>query len=187
MLDVKKAGALIHPNATVGPARVGDGSRIWQYASVIRDAVIGDDCTIGAGATIDGATLGDRCLVQSGARIYAGTVIGDDVFIGPNAVFANDLWPETDKLGFYPECFCDEKQAILVGNGASIGAGAVILPGVCIGHNATVAAGCVVERNVPDNMILRRGGYLAAIPTDRHDRRMRFAVADDRTLVDRNG
>lgn len=178
--------ASIHPDATVANARVGAGSKIWQHASVIRGAVIGEDCSVGAGATIDGALIGDRCLIQSGARIYAGTVIGSDVFVGPNSVFCNDMWPECDKAGFDPDLFAKGKRAILVGNRAVICAGVQIVPGVCIGHGAMVAAGCRVERNVPDNMILRPGGYLSEIPADRRERRMRFAIPDARTLVEAN-
>jgi acetyltransferase-like isoleucine patch superfamily enzyme len=41
-----------------------------------------------------------------------------------------------------------------VGRGASIGAGAVILPGVRIGERAMVGAGAVVTRDVPSDVVV---------------------------------
>ena len=43
---------------------------------------------------------------------------------------------------------------IHIGRNVWIGAGAMILPGVTIGENAIIAAGAVVNRDVPANMIV---------------------------------
>jgi acetyltransferase-like isoleucine patch superfamily enzyme len=67
--------------------------------------------------------------------------VGNDVFIGPNATFTNDLFPRSKK---YP----DKYLKTTIGDGASIGAGAVILPGLSIGAGALVAAGAVVTKSV---------------------------------------
>ncbi|QNJ24560.1 lipopolysaccharides biosynthesis acetyltransferase [Synechococcus sp. SYN20] len=66
----------------------------------------------------------------------------DDVFIGPNVTFTNDLFPRSQH---YPRAFLQTH----VKAGASIGGGAVILPGLTIGENAMVGAGSVVTKSVP--------------------------------------
>jgi acetyltransferase-like isoleucine patch superfamily enzyme len=66
--------------------------------------------------------------------------IGDDVFIGPNATFTNDRFPRS-KLDY-------KIEQTVIEAGASIGAGAVVLPGIRIGARALVGAGSVVTRDV---------------------------------------
>jgi UDP-2-acetamido-3-amino-2,3-dideoxy-glucuronate N-acetyltransferase len=77
-------GPAIHEKAHVDKdCSFGDGTWVWQFASVIRGAVIGQRCSIGAQAIVDKAKLGDCVLVGHGASIHPGTVIENDVFIGP--------------------------------------------------------------------------------------------------------
>lgn len=136
---------------------LGDGCQIWQFASIIRGAVLGADCVIGAGAMIDGARLGDRCHVGAGAILVPGVSIGSDVFIGPGAIFCNDAWPSVDKACFdLDELLRGDRIVIRVEDGASIGAGAIILPGVTIGKGAMVGAGAVVSGELPDGWLWKR-------------------------------
>lgn len=141
---------------------IGVRTKIWQFASVIRNAQVGADCTIASGATIDGAKIGDRCIVSHNVLVPPGVLLQDDVFVGPNVVFCNDRRPAAHKKGFDPAVFRG-RWTVLVGNSVSVGSHAVVLPGVTIGHYAMVAAGAVVEKNVPENMLLKRDGTLAAI------------------------
>ena len=138
--------------------QIGANVNVWQFASVIRGAVIGADCTIAANAIVDGAKIGARCIVGHGAGIHPGAFLGDDVFVGPGAVLCNDAWPRTHKRGFDPSA-----QSVTVEDGASIGAGAVVLPGVRIGSGAMVAAGAVVTRDVPAKVLYTASGVVAAI------------------------
>jgi UDP-2-acetamido-3-amino-2,3-dideoxy-glucuronate N-acetyltransferase len=69
-------------------------------------------------------------------------VLEDDVFCGPNATFTNDKYPRS---GLHPSGY----PVTRVGRGASIGAGAVILPGITIGEEAMIGAGAVVTKDVP--------------------------------------
>jgi acetyltransferase-like isoleucine patch superfamily enzyme len=78
-------------------------------------------------------------------QLWDGLTVEDDVFIGPNVSFANDLYPRSGHRDFL-------RQNTLIGRGASIGAGAVILPGVRIGVGSMVGAGAVVTRDVPDGV-----------------------------------
>lgn len=109
--------------------------------SVLLDFTIGDDCTIHAPVWIgNNVIIGNRVKIQAFAFLPDGVEIGDDVFIGPHVCFTNDRNPPSDKW-----------EKTFVGNGASIGAGAVILPGVTIGENALIGAGSVVTKDVPSN------------------------------------
>lgn len=165
---------MIDPRACVDATVViGAGTKVWQFASVIRGAIIGLDCNIASCAIVDGAELGSRCLVGHGASIHPGAKLGDDVFVGPGVVICNDLWPETSKEGFE---LAAGRHTVIIGSGASIGANAVILPGVRIGAGAVVSAGATVTRNVPDGLLWRRNGYVSVVPSDRRTKRMRFAA-----------
>lgn len=138
----------IHPLADVSAELIGTGSRVWQYVVILPGATIGHECNICAHCLIEGdVIIGDRVTVKSGVQLWDGLRVGNDVFIGPNASFANDRFPRSRRR---PEKFL---QTILE-DGASIGAGAVILPGITIGANAMVAAGAVVTRSVPPNAVV---------------------------------
>ena len=51
---------------------LGEGTKVWQFASVIRGAVLGPNCVVGACANIDGARLGSGCRVGHGASLHPG-------------------------------------------------------------------------------------------------------------------
>ena len=134
--------AEIHPLADVGSSEIGEGTRIWQFAVILPGARIGRDCNICAHSFIEGGVVvGDRVTVKSGVFLWDGLVIEDDVFLGPNATFTNDAHPRSKERKTYP--------VTTIKRGASIGAGAVILPGLTIGEGAMIGAGAVVTRNVP--------------------------------------
>jgi len=76
-------------------------------------------------------------------------VIEDDVFLGPNAVFTNDLTPRAViKKG--PE----QLAPTVVLRGATIGANATIVCGITIGSHAFVGAGAVVVGDVPSYALM---------------------------------
>ena len=110
---------------------------------VLDGARIGRDCNLCAHTFVEGGvTIGDRVTLKSGVFLWDGLTVEDDVFIGPNATFTNDRQPRSRvRVPF---------EATVLKAGASIGAGAVILPGVTIGRGAMVGAGAVVTRSVPD-------------------------------------
>ena len=134
--------------ADVSAELIGAGSRVWQYVVILPGATIGHQCNICAHCLIEGdVVIGDRVTVKSGVQLWDGLRVGNDVFIGPNASFANDRFPRSRRR---PEKFLQT----MLEDGASIGAGAVILPGITIGANAMVAAGAVVTRSVPPNAVV---------------------------------
>lgn len=138
----------IHPLSDVQSKNIGEGTSIWQYAVVLAEAKIGDDCNICAHTFIENdVILGDRVTVKCGVFIWDGCRIGSDVFIGPNVTFTNDPFPRSKQ---YPVSF----SGVEVQSGASIGANATILPGVRIGKNSMVGAGSVVTKSVPDYAVV---------------------------------
>ena len=138
----------IHHLADVQSADIGDGTRIWQYCVVFAGAKIGKNCNVCAQVLIESdVVIGDNVTIKSGVQLWDGLRIGDNVFIGPNATFTNDLLPRSKK---YPEQFLQT----VIKTGASIGANATILPGVSVGEGAMIGAGAVVTRSVPPNAIV---------------------------------
>jgi len=169
------ASASKHPQACVDATGVdvGPRTRIWQFASVIRGARIGADCNIGSCAVIDGAIIGDKVAIGAGAMLFPGIVVKDRVFIGPGAVFCNDLWPSVSKEGFdLAQLQSGDLVTTVIEEGASVGAAATILPGVVIGAGAMIAAGAVVDHSVSANHLFRRDGVVVPIDGRRGRRRM---------------
>ena len=87
--------------------------------------------------------IGNRVTLKCGVYVWDGVTLEDDVFCGPNATFTNDRRPRS-------RIRPSEFPNTLVERDASIGAGAVILPGVTIGSGALIGAGAVVTRDVPE-------------------------------------
>lgn len=139
----------VHPQGICETDRIGDGTRIWAFSHVLPGAVLGADCNICDHVFIENqVVVGDRVTVKSGVQLWDGVSLGDDVFVGPNATFTNDRFPRSKQ---YQETVLTTR----VERGASIGANATILPGLTIGSEAMVAAGCVVTRDVPPKAIVR--------------------------------
>jgi acetyltransferase-like isoleucine patch superfamily enzyme len=138
----------IHPLADVQSHHVGEGTTIWQYVVVLGEARIGRECNINAHCLIENdVVMGNRVTVKCGVYLWDGLRIGDDVFIGPNATFTNDPFPRSKQ---YPDSF----PRTTIESGASIGAAAVILPGITVGAQAMVGAGAVVTRDVPPRALV---------------------------------
>jgi acetyltransferase-like isoleucine patch superfamily enzyme len=125
---------------------IGEGTVIRDYVNLY-GCKIGRDCKIAAYVEIQrGVTIGDRCKVEAFAFIPSGVTIEDEVFVGPHAVFTNDLHPRA--VGEW------EVVPTTVKKGASIGAGSVIVCGVTIGERAMVGAGSVVTKDVPPGVLV---------------------------------
>lgn len=170
--------ARIHHLAHVEDALVGARTRIWQFASVIRWARLGQECSIATCSIVDGARLGHRVIVSHGAFIDPGIEIGSDVFVGPGVKLCNDAWPRVDKTGFdMAALISGEFTTTRIENGASLGAGVIVLPGIVIGACAMIAAGAVVDKDVPSGALFKRDGSMVPIDQARVVRRMRRAAA----------
>lgn len=133
---------MIHPLSDVQSSKIGLTTRIWQFVVILPGAVIGEECNICSHCLIENnVVLGNRVTLKSGVQLWDGLRVEDDVFIGPNVTFTNDKKPRSK---IYPNEFAQT----VIGKGASIGAGAVILPGLTIGEGAMIGAGSVVTKDV---------------------------------------
>ncbi|MFP3464444.1 acyltransferase [Leifsonia sp. SIMBA_070] len=154
-------------------AVVGEGTKIWNLAQVRENATIGRSCIVGRGAYIGaGVTIGDNCKIQNLALVYEPASVGDGVFIGPAVVFTNDQYPRAVSPDGELKSASDwTPVGVTVLEGASIGARAVCVAPVTVGRWATVAAGAVVTKDVPDHALVvgvpaRRIGWVgrAGVP-----------------------
>lgn len=146
------AGTTIGKNAVIRSGTIlycdvvtGDDFQTGHNVMIRERTTIGNRVAVGTGTVIEGHTvIGNDVSIQSMVFIPTDTRIGDHVFIGPNAVLTNDRYPPTRIGGL---------KGPVIQNGAAIGANTTILPGICIGEGALVAAGSVVTRDVPDHML----------------------------------
>ena len=138
----------VHTLGLCESANVGAGSKIWAFAHVLPNAVIGRNANICDHVFVENdVVLGDDVTVKCGVQLWDGLRVGDSVFIGPNVTFTNDLYPRSKQ---YPGEFTQTH----ISNGASIGANATILAGITLGTNCMVGAGAVVTKSVPPNAIV---------------------------------
>jgi len=145
--------ARIVDSADVSPdAVIGDGSSIWHLAQVREGATLGRGCVVGRGAYIGtGVKMGDNCKVQNYALVYEPASLEDGVFIGPAVVLTNDTYPRAiNPDGSLKSAHDWKPVGVTIRRGASIGARATCVAPVTIGAWATVAAGAVVVKDVPD-------------------------------------
>lgn len=136
---------MIHPLSDVKSQNIGKDSNIWQFCVVLERAKIGNNCNICSHCFIENnVIIGNNVTIKSGVQLWDGIMIEDDVFIGPNVSFTNDKYPRSKH---YPKKFLQT----IIKKGATIGAGAVILPGITIGEYALIGAGAIVTKNVENN------------------------------------
>jgi len=134
----------VHRNALCETDDIGKKTRIWAFCHIMKDVSIGEDCNFGDGSFVEsGVKIGNRVTVKNGVSIWNGVEIEDDVFLGPNCVLTNDLFPRS-------KVYHGENIRTYIRKGASIGANATIICGIELGRYCMVAAGAVVTRDVPD-------------------------------------
>jgi len=136
----------IHPSAIVDAgAQLGASTRVWHFAHICAGARIGAGCSLGQNVFVgNDVAIGDRVKIQNNVSVYDAVTIEDDVFCGPSMVFTNVYNPRSAVVRK------DQYRRTVVRRGASIGANATLVCGVTIGSYAFVAAGAVVNRDVPD-------------------------------------
>ncbi|MFT4561417.1 MAG: UDP-2-acetamido-3-amino-2,3-dideoxy-glucuronate N-acetyltransferase [Gammaproteobacteria bacterium] len=140
------ADVTVHPSAIVDDgAEVGAGSRIWHWVHVSAGARIGAGCSLGQGVYVGNrVTIGNNVKVQNNVSVYDNVSLADDVFCGPSMVFTNVYNPRSAITRK------DEYRDTQIRRGATLGANSTIVCGITVGAYAFVAAGAVVNRDVPD-------------------------------------
>jgi len=144
-----------HPTAEIQKgAKIGKDTKIWQNCQVLGGAKIGKNCTIGHNCSIwPKARLGNGVRMESNTDVWNFVNLRNYVFVGPSAVFTNDLNPRAKyPKSKYPEY--GKWLPTLIKEGATIGANAVIVCGNTIGKWAMVGAGAVVTKDVLDYAIV---------------------------------
>jgi acetyltransferase-like isoleucine patch superfamily enzyme len=146
------AGVFIHPTAIVEAQQIGQGTRIWAFTHVMKDVSIGETCNVGEHCFIEtGVIVGSNVTIKNGNMLWQGVTLQDDVFVGPGVVFTNDLYPRSPRSSQAQRRYSNSDWLVptFVHQGASLGAGAVILAGATIGQWAMVGAAAVVTKDVP--------------------------------------
>ncbi len=138
---------MIHETAIVEDrAEIGEGTKIWHWAHIMREARIGKNCVIGQGCYVGSeAVIGNGVKIQNNVSVYDLVTLDDNVFVGPSVVFTNVLKPRAEIRRDF-----NEYLPTIVKEGATIGANATIVCGVVIGKYAFVGAGTVVTNDIPD-------------------------------------
>ncbi len=119
---------------------------IFGHNVVIREGVtVGKETKLGTNVVIDGSSrIGSKVSIQTGVYICTHSTVEDRVFLGPRCVFTNDK-------------YVMQKPFKLVGpkvkKGASIGANALLFPGVTIGEGAVIGSQAMVNSDVPSRTI----------------------------------
>jgi UDP-2-acetamido-3-amino-2,3-dideoxy-glucuronate N-acetyltransferase len=126
--------------------------RVFQPTLVnLYGCTIGEDTKIGAFVEIQkNATIGARCKISSHTFICEGVHIAEECFIGHGVMFTNDLYPRATNPDGSPQTEADWKVVEThIHRRASIGSNATIVCGITIGEGALVGAGAVVTKDVP--------------------------------------
>jgi acetyltransferase-like isoleucine patch superfamily enzyme len=139
---------IIGDDCSIGPhsiiyydVLIGSNTLIGDGASVREQCRIGSRCVISRYVTINyNATIGNRTKIMDGSHITGNSIIGDDVFISLLVGSTND--------NLVREGYGDHVKGPTVGDRVVVGVGALLLPGVVIGSDATIAAGSVVTKDV---------------------------------------
>ena len=163
ILDCKLGRVYIGDNCVIGNYTmlednvvIREGSSIWHYTHIRKDAKIGKNCVIGNYVYIDsGVQIGDESKIQNYVPVYHGVNTEEGVFFGPNSLTTNDMIPRArTEEGEIKGSEDWQVTAIFIGKDASIGAGAVLVPGIKIGEKAIIGAGAVVTKDVPAGAVV---------------------------------
>ena len=135
----------VHPTAIVDEgAQIGENSRVWHWAHICSQAVIGRDCSFGQNVFVGNkVVIGNNVKVQNNVSVYDNVTLEDDVFCGPSMVFTNVYNPRSAVSRK------DEYRNTLVKRGATLGANCTIVCGNTVGEYAFIGSGAVVNRDVP--------------------------------------
>lgn len=148
-------GVVIGPNCVIKNTTLGVGTRIEAH-SVLDEAIVGSHAVIGPFARIrPGTQLADhtkignfvetkKAIIGEGSKVNHLSYIGDAV-IGTEAnVGAGTITCNYDGVN---------KFTTQIGDGAFIGSNTSLVAPVCVGDNATVAAGSTITKDIPNGQL----------------------------------
>jgi len=148
---------VIHPSAIVETQQIGHNTKIWAFTHVMENVHIGPNCNIGDHCFIEsGSRIGENVTLKNGNMIWEGITLEDGVFVGPNVFFTNDLYPRSPRLPQAQKRYSSSEWLLptVVQQGASLGAGAIILAGITVGEFSMIGAGAVITKDVPPHALV---------------------------------
>lgn len=157
---IGKNGILRKGTLIYGDVTAGDYLQTAHYAVIRAMVRMGDYCHLGNQSTIEGVVrLGDGVRIMSHVYIPSRTWIGDHVFIGPGVMFLNDRYPgRRDPM--------PTPRGATIEDDVMIGGGCTILPGVTIGERSFIAAGAVVNKDIPPrSFVVGAPGRASPLPS----------------------
>lgn len=139
----------IHPTAIVlSPELLGQGTKVWAYATIFEGVATGDNCSVGSHSYIGrNAILGSDVRLGDFVYIVNNMQIGNRVFISSHVVFCNDRYPIVNNHSYL-------REDPMVEDDVSIGANATILPGVVLSKGCMIGAGSVVTHNIQEDEVV---------------------------------
>ncbi len=145
-----RAGTIVY-----GGSVIGRGLETGHNVVIREENVLGDEVRIWSNSVIDyGCVLGSRIRIHCNVYVAQKTTIEDDVFVGPGVIFTNDP---------HPVCTRCMRGPVLK-RASRIGGGATLLPGIVIGEGALVGAGAIVTKDVPAGTVVT--GNPASVVTE---------------------
>jgi acetyltransferase-like isoleucine patch superfamily enzyme len=161
-----------HRTAVIGKSvRIGKDTVVWQFATILPGAHIGERCSIGSNVEVGrGAVIGNDTRISHGVFIPSGAWIGNRVFVGPSVTMTDDKYPRANN----PSYIADPPK---IEDDVAIGAGSVLLPGVLLEQGCLIGAGSVVVNRIPKGVTVC--GNPATTPRNHTADRQMLAVLRD--------
>jgi len=140
-----------HPTTIIDDnVQIGEGTKIWAFSHISSGTIIGKNCMIGEGVHIgNNVIIGDDCKIQNHSLVYHGVTLENEVFLGPNTITTNDLYPRAK--GNWEDRF----RKTLFKYRAAVGANCTILCGITMYENSMAAAGSMVCTDVMKNSLVK--------------------------------
>lgn len=157
-----RTGTIIYADVEIG-----DDFQTGHHVLIREKTQIGNHVVIGTNTVIDGnVSIGNFVKIESNCYIPTHVNIGSWVFLGPHVVLTNDRYPLKMRDQYAPE-------GPIIEDGATLGAGVIVCPGLRIGQDSFVAAGSVVTKDIPP-MSMAKGvpARISPLPDKLRERNM---------------
>jgi len=155
-----RAGTIIYERAVLA-----DRVQTGHFAVVREDASVGKGSIVGTHSVVEfGAHIGSLVMLHTGVATAENCFIGDRVWISPNTVMTGGRQmlgsavragkASVEELRADEGRLVDGRYSLVVEDDVRIGAGALLLSGIRVGTGSVIAAGTVVDRDVPPGMVV---------------------------------
>lgn len=137
-----RSGTVLYLGSTIG-----DYFSTGHHVVLREECVIGDHVSVWSNSVIDyGSHIGSGVKIHANCYIAQYSRICDDAFLAPGVTFANDLYPG------HPES-AGAMTGPTIEAGAQLGVNVTVLPFVTVGDGAMIGAGAVVTRDIPPGTV----------------------------------